>query len=68
MNTPARKDLPRITMRSCYRIGPHLRRELVARLMGLAFEIEDTFYLSERQPLQDKFAAIADLLSIRRTP
>lgn len=47
-------------------IGPRLRRELVARLMELAFEIEDTFYLSERLPLEAKFAAIADLLQARR--
>ena len=43
-------------------IGPRLRRELSARLLELAFEIAETTYYSERAPLEDKFAAIRDLL------
>ncbi len=64
INMPApgdrRKDLPSIT------IGPRLRRELSAKLMELAFEIAATPYPSERQPLEDKFTAIADLLQAHR--
>ena len=56
-NMPARKDLPQIT------IGPHLRRELSVRLLELAFEIEAEVRPLERAAIQDKFAAIADLLS-----
>ncbi|MFZ3326112.1 MAG: hypothetical protein WA231_09555 [Methylocella sp.] len=63
INMPApgerRKDLPPIT------IGPRLRRELSARLLEPAFEI-DGACPCERASLQDRFAAIADLLCIGR--
>jgi hypothetical protein len=64
INMPAlgerRKDLPRIT------ISPRLRLELSAKLLELANALAGTACPRERAPIEVKFAAIADPLSVSR--